>query len=428
MNITNIKESGANNILMWAISNGANVREDVPLTSLINDETFYLVTLENINFFELFRLTQMYRDKLRIINEKPAGIPSMEDLKEAFPGEYQPDPKEESLPLCDIAKHAIESFINLTSQMSTDNDIIQPGAIRLFLPMITRKFDVQIPIAFIDFIDSMDEEECSKIFTAEYPATIQEIIDAEVHGVKTRLYMGLVKSTQILKYDSRYDQYLKAIKYAPIKAYSQSSKLYKFGLCGFSKKDNITRGEVRCNLFKSNQTVISNTLSRMSRLNTPLELDFAIQLPIQYMQLLENSLGREALTITYESSMSSIIDGGLVYDDFKTIDYPVDTDDADAQEKLQTHNNAIDAYRVRITEANQILLNSIPIMANSPSDVDISSVFAMLPSIYTAKAIITINTDDIQKYASHSDPLLAEMFEEMNTIAVGVNEDIRKLK
>lgn len=427
MRIVDIKESGSSNTLMWALSNGANVKEDMPLTSLINDETFYLVTISDVNFFELFRLTQMYRDKVRIVSEQVASIPSQETLKELFPGEYKADDTD-VVALSDVAEHVISNFINLTSQMAADDDIINPGAIRLFLPMISRKFDVQIPVAFIDIIESMNDEETAKLFTPDYPGTLKEIIESDVHGVKTILSTGFIKGTQILKYDSRYDQYLKVIKYGPLKAYQQGSKLHRLALLGFAKKDNVTRGEVRCNLFKANQTVISNTLKRLSRINTPLELDFAVQIPLQYMQLIENSFGRDLLTISYESSMSSIIDGGLIYDDFQTYELPVDADDEEGQQKLVAHNNAIEAYRVRITEANQLLLNTIPIMINSGNDVDTTSVFAMLPSLYTTKAVITVSTDNLQKYIGHSDPIISAIFQEMQDVANGVVEDIRKMK
>ena len=426
MKILDIKESGASNTLLWALSNGADIKTDMPLASIINDETFYLVTMSDVNFFELYRMTQMYRDKLRILNENIAAIPQAKLLKELFPGEYQAE--NESMELSSVAEHVMSKFIDLTSQMSADDDIIQPGAIRLFLPMLTRTFDIQIPVSFMDIVESMTDEECSKLFTQDYPGTLREVINAESHGIKTVLSMAFVKSTQILKYDNRYDQYLKLTKYAPIKSYTDQSKLYKFGLLGFAKKDNVTRGEVRCNLFKANQSVLASSMKRMARINTPLELDFAIQIPIQYMQILENTFGRDMLKIVYESSMTSIIDGGITYNDFKTIDYPVDADDADGQAKLQTHNNAIEAYRVRITEANQVLLNMIPIMINSGNDVDVTSTFAMLPSLYTAKAVITLNTDTIDKFVAHPDPLLSEMFLEMQGIANGVMEDIRKSK
>ena len=425
MKILEIKETGASNTLLWAISNGANIKEDMPLVSLINDETCYLVTLGDINFFELFRLTQMYRDKLRIVNERMAAIPPMALLQEIFPGEYTSE--QDSMSLAEVSENVIKNFMNLTSQMNADSDIIHPGAIRLFLPMITRKFDIQIPVSFIDFFQSMDEDEISKLFTPDYPGTLKEIIEADVHGVKTILSTGIVRWTQILKFDKRYDQYVKLIKYATLKSYPNPSKLYKFGLIGFSKKDNISRGEVRCNLFKANQNIISNTMTRLSRMNTPLELDFAIQLPIQYMQLLENSFNQEVLPIQYQSSMTSIIEGGLNYFDFKTPEYE-NPDSEEGKEKVEMHNNAIEAYTVRITEANQILLNSIPAIINSSEEVSATSVFSLLPSIYTTKAVITVTSDNINKLMSHSDPLLAEMFEEMNAMLNNVAEDIRKMK
>lgn len=431
MQIVNIKESGANNLLMWALSNGANIKKDFSLSSLINDELCYFVTIEGINFFELFRLTQIYRDKLRIVQEKPADLPSKRELEEYFPGVFSPDDNpEKSIPLHETAEHVILNFINLTSQMNTDNDIIHSGAIRLFFPMITRKFNIQIPVAFIDFINSMTDDEATKVFSSKYPETLQEIIVSETHSLKTRLTLEFVKFTQILKYDETYDQYLKLIKYAPLKTYPPS-KLYKLALLAFSRRDNISRGEIRCSLFKPDPDTHPNVMKRIGSLSTPLELDFVIQLPIQYMQTLENSYGNDILPISYESSMGMIIDGGIVYEDFKTFEHPSEVAEGELkneQMKAQNHNNAIEAYRVRIAEANQILLNTIPILIKSPHYVDITNVFAMLPSIYMAKAVIRVNIENLKKLTSHSDPLLANMFKEISDISVAVNEDIRKYK
>ena len=84
MKITSITESGSNNTLLWAISNGADIKSDIPLQSIINDELFFLVRLEDVNMFELFRLTQHFRNKLRIINEHMAAIPDDSDLINRF--------------------------------------------------------------------------------------------------------------------------------------------------------------------------------------------------------------------------------------------------------------------------------------------------------------------------------------------------------
>jgi len=88
MNIVSIKEAWSNNIISCAITNNANIVSDLALQSLINDELCYIITLDNVNLFELFRLTQTYRDKLRIIEESKAEVPSMEELKIFFPGEF----------------------------------------------------------------------------------------------------------------------------------------------------------------------------------------------------------------------------------------------------------------------------------------------------------------------------------------------------
>ena len=75
MKITDIKEAGCNNLLMYSLQHGASLADDKPLISLINDEYFYLVNISDLNFYEVFRLTQMYRDKLRVLSSEHGAIP-----------------------------------------------------------------------------------------------------------------------------------------------------------------------------------------------------------------------------------------------------------------------------------------------------------------------------------------------------------------
>lgn len=430
MQITNIQEAGANNLMMWAISNGADIKEDEQLQSLINDETHYLVTLSDVNFFELFRITQMYRDKVRILSEKKAAVPLRKELITLFKGSYCPNPDdpETKAPFYEPVEHVIENFINMALQMGVDSDIIKPSAIRLFLPMISRKFDIQIPVAFIDLIQSLTPDEAGRIFTTEYPGTLQEVIDTELNGFKTQLQLGFIKGTSIIRYHKRYDQYLRLTRHAPLKN-CKTDKLYKFGILGFFKYDEISRSEVRCSLFNPNPEVIGTSLKKLSRLNTPLHVDFAIQLPIQYMQILENSFDRDVLNVAYESSMANIIDEGINYNDFVTQEF-IDENDPEGERKIEKYNNSIDAYRVRIAEANQLLLNLIPVLMGEgeDNDVDVTSVFAMLPSIYSTKAVVTINLEHAKKYIGHSDALISEMFSEMLDMANDVVADINKSK
>lgn len=429
MKISKLVESGCSNVLRWAISNGANVKDDVPLQSIVNDDLFYLLTIEDVNFFELFKLTQLYREKLRIIQEFKAAVPSMEELTQTFNGTYIPDENEPDRKsnIAEVAEHVIQNFINIALQMSNDDDIIKPSAVRLFLPMISRRFTIQIPVSFVDLMDSISEDEAGKLFTTDYPSTLQEIIDTENHGFKVKFYLAFIQATWITKYDARYDQYLKITKYSPLKNSNvDPTKIFKHGLLGFYKYNNITRGQVKCNLFNpGDNATLESTISQIGNLKTPLQVEFAIELPIQYMQILENAFSRDELNIAYESSMSNIIDSGIRYDDFVIPEKPADESNEEANINYENVINNVNAYKVRIAEANQVTLNAITMLLNNEGDIDIRSAFALLPSIYTTRAVITINTECIDKYMRDIDPVINEMFagmiEDINGILADIN-------
>lgn len=424
MQLLKIRESGANNILMWAISNGADIKNDPALQSIINDELSYLMTIDNVNFFELFRLTQIYRDSIRIVDENKAEMPTRRELHEIFKGTYKVDPEDPSkdVQLCEIVEHCGDMFINLAMQMTNDDHIITSNAVRMFLPMISRKFAIQIPISFADVINSISVDEANQIYNTNYPETLDTIIESETHGMKTSLQLALLRNTSIIKYNKQYEQYLKIIKYAPLKT-CDNSKIYKIGMLGFFKYDNVSRSNIRIDLFNINKNTMESALKRIAHINNPLQVEFAIQLPIQYMQMLENFFSDEVLTIAYESSMSNIIDGGLKYENFITSEY----DDTD-ENKVEEYNNSLESYRLRITEANQTMLNSIPIILNSDGDVDVNNVFALLPSIYTTKAVVRINTDNFNKLSNHYDPIIKEMFNDIINITNSIIEDINRTK
>lgn len=428
MQISKIKESGTNNVLLWAISNGADIKEDPQLQSIVNDELFYLVTLENVNFLELFRLTQMYRNKVRIVSEKQAEVPDRKELNELFPGEIMVNHEDDSTkaPISEAVEHVVQMFINLALQMQNDSDIIKTSAVRLFLPMISRKFDVQIPVSFFDLVESLDPEECSKLFSSEYPNTLSTLVD-ENNGFKTKLQLGFVRGTSIIKYHKRYDQYLKISKYSPIRTCS-NNKLYKFGLLGFYKFDPNSRGEVRCSLFNPNSEQLGITLRQLGGIKTPLNIQFAVQLPIQYMQILENSFEAAELDVQYESSMSTIIADGMDYDDFVVQGFDEDDMSEENQQRITEYTNQVDAYKVRIAEANQILMNSLGQILQSDADFDTTAAFAMLPSLYTSKAVITLDATKSNIYTSHSDPVISSMFKEMLDMASDIHSDIQKSK
>lgn len=434
MKITAIKESGSNATLRWAIANKANPKTDRALASIINDELFYLITMSDVNFLELFRLTQMYREKLRICNEYQAEVPDRKSLVAEFNGTYSPNPdsSDSKAPLYEVVESSIAPFMNLALSMGTDDDIISPAARRLFIPMICRKFDVQIPIGFYELIEFMSEEESKEIFDpAGYPASLSTIIDSENSNIRNALTIGFVKCTSIIRYDKKYDQYIRALKYGPLKAAKPTSKLYKLGLLGFHKYDNVTRGEVRCSLNPAPPTreELDAALKHLNHLSTPLQIDFAVQLPIQYMQMIANSLPADVLKISYEASMASIIDEGMSYEDFTTPGIDPETEDPAEQAELEKFNNEITAYKVRIAEANSSVISGLSILLGSSNEeVNSTSAFAMLPSIYNAKAVFTLDLSKASEYENHYDPLIAEMFHDMLSMATSLTDQISKTK
>lgn len=434
MNILSIKESGSNDILRWAISSGAEVKKDFPLISVVNNDLFYTVQLSDVNFFELFRLTQLYRDKIRILDEKKAEVPDQNELMKYFDGTYCPDKNdsEKKAPLYEIVEYAVTNFINLALQMNSDNDIIKTNAARLFIPMISRKFDIQIPVSFVDFVESMTEDEASEVFNNLYPQTLDQILSKETHGVKTMLQCLFVKSTATISYNKRYSQYLKITKYGALNTYNNQNTLYRFALIGCFKYNSITKDEIRFGFFNPDQKKIGDVLKKLAFSNEPLKIEFVVQLPIQYMQILENSFSAEDLPTLYESCMSDIIDGGLNFNDFNT------WEDGDNEEetvktpeyevKVEKMKNEILAYKTRIAEANNITLSAIPILLENPDNADGTNTFAMLPSAYTTKAVLVLDMTKKDKYLNASDPLIAEMFTEMLKTAEKIIEDINSSK
>ena len=418
MNITNITEGGSNNILLWAIKNNASILNDHSLQSIVNDELYYTVTLTDVNLFELFRLTQIYREKLHIISEEQAELPSDDKLSLLFPGEYVPDNKapDKTVKLHKMVQETIQSFINLTLQMSSDLDIVNKSIIPLFIPMISYKFSIQIPISFIDFISSLNKDEIDKIYNDEYPNTLYpNIIATEINSFKTSLQLVLIKSTSIIKYNKQYEQYIKLTKYAPLNTVKNNNELFKFALLDFFKYDPINRNEVKCNLqFTNYSTTFRKNLQLLEQIPSPLKVSFIVELPIQYMQLLENSFSREQLEIKYESSMADIIDSTkFLYNDFISYTYDVESINEENKIKTITHHNAISEYKTRISECHQMLTNMIKILLSSNTDIDISSTFAMIPSLYKTKAVITINTSYKDEYLKINNADIYNMLEQM---------------
>lgn len=422
MRLTEIKEAGNNNILKYAIKKGANIRTDNSLISIINAETFYLITLEDVNFLELFRLVQQYRNKIRILQEFKAEIPDPEILSKSFIGSPANDPNVTSV---EIVQKSCESFMNIMAQMLSDEDIIKPGTARLFIPMLCRKFSVQLPISFGDFIRSFDEQfDLTKVFNEKYPNNLYEVcIDPGNDTFKGLITFAMMRSTSIAKSNKHFDTLVKFMKYNSL-VKEETNKLYKTKLVAFSKFNPLNRDEIRCTMFNTTKESLEEGMKRMASISTPLKIDVAIQLPIQYMEILQYSYSQEELPISYEASMSEIISEGLIFNDFIT---PEENNES-GETVIEEFNNSINAYKTRIAEASLLIYNSISALLTDPDKNDITSSFALLPSIFSTRAVITIDTTKMEMFTKQSDPLLGEMFKDIKEIAYSIISDISNRK
>ena len=426
MKITDIKEVGCNNLLRWAIKNGADIKSDQALISLINDEVSYMVTFNDVTFFELFRLTQMYRDNLAIIATMPAQLPSDDDLKMRFPGEFvNPDDKRH-IAYYKAASDAINPMINIALQMQSDDDIIPPSVPQLFLPMIARRYNVQIPFSFADLITSIQSNnEARELFNDQYPTNLNKVtVENPNSSIIRMLMLGFPKATSVIKYNKQYEKYLNVLKYRKIET-TKTNQLYNIRLDGFFKVNPVTRAIVKSSLFNANKAEMSNTLKVLATTQDTLKVEFMVQLPLQYMQSLLNDFSTDEIGVQYESTMSNILSNGIGKLNFITYD----NEGTEDEEKIKARETRLTGYRTRIKECLSIALNTIQALITSDTDADSNSIFALLPVLYRANALVTIDLRYEKEYLEYSgNPEVASMLKDMvdmaNQVVSNINNSI----
>lgn len=412
---------GSSNVLNWAIANKASIKDDPALQSIVNDDTGYMVEFDDVNFFELFRLAQMYRDRLRIRQENQLEKFEEEALEKIFPGEYKKDDETDPVKLASLVSCSLDAFTNLAMQMNSDPNAVPSSSARLFLPMFSRRFDVSIPVSFADIIGCMKPEEIEEAYSDVFPRKDGGVILDSNSNVNMMLRLGFDRGTRVIRYDKQYEKYLKMLKYAPLNSF-KGDGLFKCSLLSFDKYDPISRYDIRCSMFHADRDKMKSTMKRMATLDTPLKADFTIQLPIQYMMMLMNSYSRDELPTMYESSISDIIETGISYNDFITME--------EGEEGYDERVSAISDYQVRISDARNITMNAIEILLKQAADSDISStdIFSILPAIYNAKATITVSEDKLEKFTSDTDPVLASMFDYIANTMHGLKGNIEASK
>lgn len=427
MKITSISESGNNNTLRWALSKGANPITDPELTYMLDEELRYLVTFSDINFFELFRLTQNFRDELKIKNVYDVDDLPLDALMEMFPEDIQVGDK--TTPVGIIAKEITTEFINLARQMSADTDIIGPEARGLFTPMISRRYDVQVPIKFDDFVAIVGNDD-EQIFGPEYPDTLSKIIEKGYQNAAYReITEAFVRFTATLMYGKKYQKYLNALRYAPLKG-DKSKKLYHYGLVGFYKNEKTNNRQYSYRLMPpSSDENYKASIKEIARCKSPLIIDFAIQTPILYMQAFCNLFSDTELPVKHPSSMNDIVDIGIIFEDFITPVVEEIEDEAEAELIMSEFENQVTAYRIRIGEVATKLMRTMEELITKTKNIGAPNIFALMPVVYGTRAIISLDMSKKDEFLARCEghdvvyAMMKELFEMGRKIEIDIEDN-----
>ena len=418
--IVGIKEGGSNNILKWGLSKGVDLTKYDELVYLANTDMFFLIQLNGVNQFELFQLAKHYRNKIRTLEWHPASAPSEEDLKAMFPGTVKYNEKE--VEAYTLASRVIENWMNLTAQMMSDNDIITGAIASRFLPMIAVTHRIQIPISLLDLYSSMSKDEVRRAFVKEYhPISLDQFPANEISGVRMRILSEFVKQTNVEFYSDTYEKLHQFVRYSFLNSYNAPTN-YKIGLVDFFKYDPVDRSEVRCSLFKSNKDELREKMKLLQRISSPLQFRFAVQAPIDILTTLMVGNRGKDISITDISTISEIMGRDqLNMSNFKTIE-------VDDEEQKIEFEQRIENYRMRITEADVVMRGVISTMASEWESISPTSIYSLLPSMYTARAIITVTEDVCEEIAENSAIDFKELFMDITHICNQTKQEIQRIR
>ena len=238
------------------------------------------------------------------------------------------------------------------------------------------------------------------------------------------LMLGFPKATSVIKYNKQYEKYLNVLKYRKIET-TKTNQLYNIRLDGFFKVNPVTRAIVKSSLFNANKAEMSNTLKVLATTQDTLKVEFMVQLPLQYMQSLLNDFSTDEIGVQYESTMSNILSNGIGKLNFITYD----NEGTEDEEKIKARETRLTGYRTRIKECLSIALNTIQALITSDTDADSNSIFALLPVLYRANALVTIDLQYEKEYLEYSgNPEVASMLKDMvdmaNQVVSNINNSI----
>ena len=421
MYFSDIAESNQSNILNWALMNKANIVNDIALIDLINDEMKYLITIEDVNFLQLYELTQMYRDQLKILYQSPIVVPTDEEFKSLF-GEGDKDLNAKPF---ELAQQAIKRYTDLVTQIESNkeegNRISKETPLDiLFIPMICRHYTIQLPLRFIDFIYLLSESEYKSTFSSSYPYTLEDLIKPSKNpqSFSNKLLIQLMKNSIPAQFNSRLIKYLDITKFNSLKKKNDDEQFYSPTLLNFGFEDPLTKKVIKYSFFKSKPEDLKLTLKKIRKYHIEdMNYEFAIQIPVEYMQILENHFNNGMVEIKYRLSFDSIVNKGFNY---KQIIKIRDLD--------QNVTEAVDTYAVRLHEAAIDNITNINILLNilkeKKADINIGDIYSLLPAIYSVQAVIKISSNDIKEIINVSHPMIKSIFLDIQHQINLLNNDI----
>lgn len=423
MKLSSITQTNYSSILKWAVKNNANFKKDLGLTDIISDDMKYILTFDDVNFLELYRLSEIYRDRLTITKMNPIITPSDSYFEEHFEG--QSTTNQDLIKYSKMAKVGIEKYLDILKQVDAnrENDVFVNPLDVLFVPMLCRRFSVQIPLRFIDLIFAISESEMSSVFNYTYPDSLDNLIDNGGLGFETKLMVKMIKTIGIAPYEPKTIKYLDITKFNALQKKTEEKNFYDPVLLSFWKINPITGQEIKFSFFKTNKDELERVLKKLKKIDSPMELEFAIQLPLEYMQIIQKTYNNQLVDISYRSSFEVIADKGFNYDRICQLR------DYDSTEITET---PVELYTIRLHEAalqNKIAVTNLAKAAYSETGnvISLIDVFSLLPSVYTTQAVIKINSQNLKKLMTETNPFVKSIFTKIQQQFNLLKNDMEKI-
>lgn len=401
MEIFDIRESGSNALLKYALQHKVNPLKNQNFKNIINEEFHYFVTVGPISFMELFQLLQVYRENptIRIMENNVIDTPSPMELK-AYGA------------IGNQVKESCEKAIALSQQMVSD---IPYEVASLYIPIACRSFNVRIPITFSDMIHSIDADEYSKVFNDTYPH--QDDFDILKKSKSLMNAIGrMIAQHEPVTYNVKTNMIYDSILYKPLQN-DANNTIYKIDLSRYGKLDPITSG-----MFWYDENIIGEpapnaVASRLKKYRTPLQASYVVQMPIYMLKELMLTYSADEMNISYISGINHMAAQNIPLDNIEW--------NSDTIELSKYKSRILDVYSELMTLIS--LASEDPLMGNFYR-------FNMMMGITPATAIITISEDHTKQYISHGsnqlylEGFIHDLIKEFSKLILSIDEKAAKYK